>query len=149
MSLATPSTASATTTAAAVGATFPVLPAFAPGFYPIAIGASFAEGVYAGVVRGVNGGPDQHLLLIDGEVDGVIWDTACIWAESVGGSLPTRAEQAVLFGNLKDRFQRDWYWSSEQAGPSSAWSQNFDDGSQFNITRSYEGRARAIRRLPI
>ncbi|OYO27907.1 hypothetical protein [Janthinobacterium sp. PC23-8] len=143
-----PTTASIAT-ATAVGATSRALPTFAPGFYPIAIGAAFAEGVYAGVVRGVNGAPDQHLLLIDGEVDGVIWDTACIWAESVGGSLPTRAEQAVLFGNLKDHFQRDWYWSSEQAGPSTAWDQYFLDGTQSSLTRSYEGRARAVRRLPI
>ncbi len=144
---ATPSTTS--TTATAVGATPRALPAFAPGFYPIAIGAAFAEGVYAGIVRGVKGAPDQHLLLIDGEVEGVTWEAACIWAESVGGSLPTRAEQAVLFGNLKDHFQRDWYWSSEQAGPSYAWHQYYDNGTQNNYYRAYEGRARAVRRLPI
>ena len=144
---AAPSTTS--TTATAVGASSFIPPAFAPGTIPAAIGAAFAGGVYAGIVRGVDGALDQHLVLIDGEAEGVIWDAACIWAESVGGSLPTRAEQAVLFGNLKNHFQRDWYWSSEQAGPSTAWGQYFHDGYQHNYYRSYEGRARAVRRLPI
>lgn len=137
------------TTAAAVGAISPALPAFAPGFFPIAIGAAFAEGVYAGIVRGVAGAPDQHLVLMFGEAEDVNWADACAWAASIGGSLPTRAEQAVLFGNLKDQFQPDWYWSGEQAGLSDAWGQNFYDGLQFTSYRSYEGRARAIRRLPI
>ena len=44
-----------------------------------------------------------------------------------------------------------WYWSSTQYGPSSssAWDQNFGNGGQHNDRKSYEGRARAVRRLEI
>ncbi|MDC8756229.1 DUF1566 domain-containing protein [Janthinobacterium fluminis] len=44
-----------------------------------------------------------------------------------------------------------WHWSSTQyaAVPSYAWIQFFDDGSQGYTLKSYEGRARAVRRLKI
>ena len=44
-----------------------------------------------------------------------------------------------------------WYWSSTQhaSSPSDAWGQDFNDGNQDIIHKSYEGRARAVRRLPI
>ena len=113
------------------------------------IGDAFAGGIYAGISRGVEGAPDQHLVLLPGEAVDVDWEAACAFAASVGGELPRRAEQALLYANLKDQFQSRWYWSSEQAGPSNAWSQYFINGSQHDITRSYEGRARAVRRLPI
>ena len=126
-------------------------PAFQPGFIPAAIGAAFAGGIYAGIIRGVDGGLDQHLVLVEGEGVDLSWEAAGAWAESVGGSLPTRAEQALLFANLKDQFKSDWYWSGEQYGPSSsnAWYQDFSYGYQYGGHKSYEGRARAVRRLPI
>jgi hypothetical protein len=44
-----------------------------------------------------------------------------------------------------------WYWSSTQyaASPSDAWVQIFGNGIQGNGRKSYEGRARAVRRLKI
>ncbi|PIG30152.1 hypothetical protein CLU93_4487 [Janthinobacterium sp. 35] len=137
------------TTAADFGNQSFIPPAFQPGFIPAAIGAAFASGIYAGIIRGVDGGPDQHLVLVEGEGVDLSWSAAGAWAESVGGSLPTRAEQALLFANLKDQFKSDWYWSGEQYGPSGAWHQYFYDGLQLNNFRSSEGRARAVRRLPI
>ena len=117
---------------------------------PVNIGDAFAGGIYAGISRGVGGAPDQRLVLLPGEAADVDWEAAGAFAASAGGVLPTRAEQALLFANLKDQFQRDWYWSSEQAGPSTAWTQGFGDGGQhYGGTRSYEGRARAVRRLEI
>ena len=121
------------------------LPQPAPG----AIGTAFGGGIYAGIIRGVDGGPDQHLVLLDGDVEGVTWEAAGTWAESKGASLPTRAEQRLLIANLPDQFEPRWYWSSEQAGPSFAWGQGFSYGDQDDVSRSYEGRARAVRRLPI
>ncbi len=121
------------------------LPKPAPG----AIGSSFGGGIYAGISRGVDGAPDQHLVLLFGQAEDVSWSDACDWAKSICGALPTRAEQALLFANLKDQFEPRWYWSSEQAGPSTAWDQYFDNGTQVSYLRSYEGRARAVRRLPI
>ena len=116
---------------------------------PAAIGAAFAGGIYAGIIRGVDGAPDQHLVLLPGEGVNVDWENAGVFATAAGGELPTRAEQALLFANLKDQFKPSWYWSCEQAGPSTAWGQYFGTGSQHYYDRSYEGRARAVRRLEI
>ena len=116
---------------------------------PAAIGSLFAGGIYAGIIRGVAGAPDQHLVLLPGDADDVDWEAAGAFAASAGGVLPTRAEQALLYENLKHEFQPRWYWSSEQAGPSLAWYQHFLNGYQHYNDRSYEGRARAVRRFPI
>ena len=127
------------------GRAIAALPAPAPG----AIGSRFGGGTYAGIIRSVNGAPDQHLVLLDGEAEAVTWDAAGSWAASQGGELPTRAEQRILQANLTNQFKPDWYWSSEQAGPSFAWLQYFGYGYQDYYYRSYEGRARAVRRFPI
>ena len=121
------------------------LPVPAPG----AIGSAFGGGTYAGIIRGVNGAPDEHLVLLDGEAAAVTWDAAGSWASAKGGELPTRAEQRLLHANLSNQFKPDWYWSAEQAGPSYAWGQGFSGGDQNYGNRSYEGRARAVRRFPI
>lgn len=121
------------------------LPASAPG----AIGSAFGGGIYAGISRGVKGAPDRHLVLVDGEAEALTWDAAGAWATSVGGELPTRAEQRLLQANLPDQFKPDWYWSGEQASPSGAWYQDFGNGYQDNGYRSSEGCTRAIRRFPI
>jgi len=121
------------------------LPVPAPG----AIGSAFGGGTYAGIIRGVNGALDEHLVLMEGEAEGVTWDAAGAWAHSKGGELPTRDEQRLLLSNLPDRFKPGRYWSSEQTGPSRAWYQSFDPGYQSLDYHSYEGRARAVRRLPI
>ncbi|SIQ21296.1 hypothetical protein SAMN05880566_102205 [Janthinobacterium sp. TND4EL3] len=115
----------------------------------ITIGAAFAGGIYAGISRGVDGAPDEHLVLLPGEAVDIDWEAAGTFAASAGGVLPTRAEQALLYENLKHEFEPNWYWSSEQAGPSDAWFQYFYYGYQLSYYRSYEGRARAVRRLPI
>ncbi|MGO4379669.1 DUF1566 domain-containing protein [Pseudoduganella sp. RAF19] len=118
---------------------------------PVAVGAAFAGGIYAGIIRGVNGAPDQHLILLDGDEGRFDWNEAIARAASLGGELPTRREQALLFANLPEHFQQAWYWSGEQHADYSdyAWDQYFDDGYQDNGHSSYAGRARAVRRLPI
>jgi hypothetical protein len=115
---------------------------------PAAIGAAFEGGLYAGIVRGVAGAPDQHVILLPGAAEDVTWDQAQAFAAEAGGELPTRSEQALLYANLKDQFEGDWYWSGEQhaSSPSIAWIQYFLNGVQSNFRKSYEGRARAVRR---
>ena len=105
--------------------------------------------IYAGLILGKDGAADYHLFLQPGEATGVKWQAAMDWAKKLGHSLPTRAEQALLFANLKHEFEPRYYWSSEPAGPSDAWGQDFNDGRQDLNGRSYEGRARAVRRLEI
>jgi hypothetical protein len=73
------------------------------------------------------------------------------WAKSIGGELPDRCESALLFATMKDEFSPEWYWSRAQHAADSgyAWLQHFGTGSQSYDPKSYEGRARAVRRLEI
>jgi hypothetical protein len=118
------------------------------------IGAMGRYGFYAGIARGRDGGPDYVVEVLEAQPKGkdvLTWDDAVKWAASVGGELPTRKEQALLFANVPELFKPAWYWSGEQsAGTASyAWAQGFDDGNQLNLRKDYKLRARAVRRLPI
>ena len=89
---------------------------------------------YAGLLLSADGLPSRHLVLLPGEAEDVGWVEACEWAAKVGGELPTRQEQALLYANLKSEFQPAWYWSSQQheSNGSCAWHQNFSYGGQDN-----------------
>ncbi len=104
---------------------------------------------YAGVLLDLNGEIRHHLVLLPEEAVGVTWQQATEWATKAGGELPTRREQALLFANLPSHFQLRWYWSSDthEADDGCAWFQYFDDGYQNYHSKSYEGRARAVRRV--
>jgi len=104
---------------------------------------------YAGIVLDADGNFSHHLVLVPGQNDGVTWEQAKAWAAEIGGELPTRQEQALLYANLKRKFEAAWYWSSEQyeSDGSSAWGQLFHHGVQNYYHKSYEGRARAVRRF--
>ena len=106
---------------------------------------------YAGAIIGENGIPTHHLVLMAAQAADINWDNATAWAARVGGELPTSAEQALLFANLKAQFEPGWHWSCTQcaASPSHAWSQSFNYGYQYSLHKSYEGRARAVRRVAI
>ena len=116
------------------------------------IHSTYADGDVMGVMAGEKGQPDY--LLIDLGVEpkaDVTWDEAKAWAASVGGDLPTRREQAVMFGNRREgQYQPRWYWSSEAHAtePSWAWLQNFYGGDQGNGLKANRIRARAVRRVP-
>jgi hypothetical protein len=118
------------------------------------VGTQWAEhgGIYAGIMRGETGQPDYHLILVEGDI-AANWTKAKEWAATINAELPTRREQSLLFANLKDRFNRDWYWSGEQGADDDgyAWLQDFSDGNQsYSLSRkAYEYRARAVRRFLI
>ena len=107
--------------------------------------------IYAGLLLGADGAPDQHIFLLPGAVEETTWPDAVTWAQSIGGELPTRREQALLFANLKGEFKQAWYWSGEQheALADYAWFQYFGYGGQGNYLKSYSGRSRAVGRLDI
>lgn len=112
--------------------------------------AMLAEGEqYAGLILGKDGKPDHHVVLLPGEAEEISWSSAREWAASNGGELPTRRELALLYANLREHFQRVWYWSNEPQEPRShlVWGQNFTSGIQTMYGRPFRGRARAIRRL--
>jgi hypothetical protein len=104
---------------------------------------------YAGIILGKDGKPDQHVILLPGEAEEVTWATARSWALEQGGELPSRRELALLYANLREQFQRMWYWSSEPQEPRSqlVWGQNFTSGIQTMYGRPFRGRARAVRRI--
>ncbi|MGJ7500111.1 DUF1566 domain-containing protein [Variovorax sp. ZT5P49] len=102
---------------------------------------------YAGLLLDEEGKPSHHLVLLPGEFEDVSWDAAKSAAEKVGGELPSRREQSLLFANLKSEFKAAWYWSSEQASSGDAWRQHFGYGYQDDYYEEFEGRARLVRRL--
>ena len=106
---------------------------------------------YAGLVLDQDGEPLHHLILLPDLTSDLSWEKARSWAEEVGGELPTRQEQSLLFANLKKHFEPQAYWSCEQheEEPGWAWSQHFGYGGQTCHRESYGLRARAVRRLVI
>ncbi len=114
-------------------------------------------GIFAGLVRGRDGAADYLLILGPEKEMECPWQDAMDWAAGIvendhaDFAIPTRAEQAILFGNLRDQFEADWYWSCEQHAACSdyAWMQDFGNGTQYDFHESYSCRARAVRRLVI
>jgi hypothetical protein len=106
---------------------------------------------YAGLILGKEGTPDYHLILLPGDAADVSWPAARDWAADDGGELPTRRELSLLFANLREQFERGWYWSSEhhETRAQLVWGQNFASGIQTVYGRPYRGHARAVRRVPI
>ena len=110
-----------------------------------------AEGeIYVGAI-GDTAGDVHHIILLPGDNDDATFEAQMDWAKSIGGDLPTRVEQAMLWANHRDQFQKDWYWSNETHHSDSgyAWYQTFNDGRQSYGRKRGELRARAVRRLPI
>jgi hypothetical protein len=95
-------------------------------------------------------GKTIHTILLPGE-ETKNWKDAMEWAKSLGGDLPDRAEQALFFKYMSEEFLPEWYWSNTQHAYYSecAWNQYFYDGYQNVSLKSYEGRARAVRRVTI
>ena len=110
---------------------------------------SLSEGeIYVGAIGDKNG-DFHHVVLLPGDNAGADWQAQMDWAKRIGGDLPSRVEQALLFANCRDQFERDWYWSNEPDGSGWAWFQHFGYGAQYDNLQDDELRARAVRRLPI
>lgn len=123
-------------------------------------------GIYAGEIRGENGAPNHHLILLDQpEPAAMPWQKAMDWAAGLkthyapgfkvhvfsDWALPTRREQRLLFVNAREHFQEAWYWSGEQHAANSlnAWVQGFGNGNQDNHWKDDEYRVLAVRRVVI
>lgn len=106
---------------------------------------------YAGAILNDDGSAAHHVVLLaPNPEERMTWAAAKAWAEGVGGVLPTRREQSLLFANLKAAFEAAWYWSSEkhEQDGAFAWCQYVFNGSQSSNRTSGEGRVRAVRRVP-
>jgi hypothetical protein len=111
-----------------------------------------AEGeIYVGAI-GDKKGDFYHVILLPGDHECDTHASAADWAKSVGGELPNRIEQAMLWANHRDQFEKDWYWSNEtyERNDAYAWFQSFGNGIQTSLLKDGSCcRARAVRRLPI
>jgi hypothetical protein len=112
-------------------------------------------GIYAGMARGRDGESDYPLILST-EVPGrdFKWQDALDHAKTITAdghsdfTVPTRFESALLYANLQDQFDTDyWYWTSTQFSELSAWGQHFGHGEQYDGIKYYERRCRFVRRL--
>ena len=120
------------------------------------IGTAYKGGIYAGIIAGKDGAPDYHLIHAQQEYElvDVVWETAIEASKTpLNGfndwSLPDRFEARLLAINTPQGFEtRDWYWTSTQdaVNPDYAWMQYFLYGGQDFTLKSYEYRARAVRR---
>lgn len=105
--------------------------------------------LYVGAIVNPDG-TGNHIILLDGDNDDADWNAQMGWAKSLGGDLPDRVEQALLFKHHKDQFQQDWYWSNTlHQDTRFAWLQHFDYGTQSDSTTGTQFRARAVRRVAI
>ena len=105
---------------------------------------------YAGVVLDAEGKVMHHLVLMAQKPNGKPnWKDAMDWAASAGGHLPTRQEQALLYANCKPHLQPGWHWSCEshEEDASFAWLCLFSLGDQYDLRKSYEFEAVAVRRF--
>ena len=105
---------------------------------------------YAGMVLDDAGQLKHHLILMAQRPSKELaWQPAMDWAASVGGTLPDRQEQALLYANCKPHLDPTWHWSCQthDNDASYAWGCHFHDGSQGNGHKSFEGSAVAVRRV--
>ena len=105
---------------------------------------------YAGAVLDVDGNHMHDLVLMPQRHGKRLnWKAALEWAEEIGGALPTRQEQALLFANCKPHLEGVYHWSCEEyeGAASSAWDCGFSDGTQDDYHKNDELAAVAVRRL--
>lgn len=103
---------------------------------------------YGGAIINPNGS-GHHFILLPGDKDNINWNDAMAWAKELGGDLPNRVEQSLLYGQSKDQFKLGWYWSNTQHASISdcAWYQYFNDGYQDDWSKLTRFNARAVRRV--
>jgi hypothetical protein len=114
-------------------------------------------GIYAGVARGRDGAPDYHLVLCKEATDrDFTWRAALDHAKTIEAdghkdfTVPTRWESALLYANLQDQFDTDyWHWTSTQFSELRAWNQDFYYGYHYDDDKDYERRVRFVRRSSI
>jgi hypothetical protein len=107
--------------------------------------------LYVGAIGDKNGDV-HHVILLPGDNDDATWQDQMDWAKRIGGDLPDRIEQSMLFANFRDQFKKDWYWSNTTVVgyDAYAWCQFFLNGTQYDGYKdTNDCRARAVRRLAI
>ena len=65
---------------------------------------------YLGAIISADGTQRHHVILLPGEIEDASWNRSMEWAAGIGGDLPDRTEQAMLFACLNDAFKDAGYW---------------------------------------
>lgn len=104
--------------------------------------------IYRGAIINPDG-TGHHFIQLPGDNDPASWKDQMEWAKSIGGDLPDRVEQAMLYKHFPEQFEKDWYWSNTQRESGSAWYQHFRNGVQDWGDTSFKCRAVAVRRVAI
>ena len=112
-------------------------------------------GIYAGVARGENGQPDYHLILATkAPRQGFTWEDAKAYAQTIAVeghhdfTLPSRFESALLYANMRDKFNTDhWHWTGTEYSAGRAFGQFFSTGQQYDAAVWLEVGARFVRRF--
>jgi hypothetical protein len=113
-----------------------------------AIGGDLDGGIFAGLTTKPDGTHCAVVLLPNTATD-LTWTKAKAWAKKQGGELPSRPVAALLFANVQSALWPRWHWTCDEFDASYAWGCNFDDGSQRDHHKSYEGGAVAVRQIPV
>lgn len=113
-----------------------------------ALGAPLGGGIFAGLTTKKDG---THCAVVRLPEQGekLTWEEAIAWATKQGGELPSRPVAALLFANGKAALRPLWHWTSEEDDASFAWYCYFFDGYQDGNSKSHEGRAVAVRSIPL
>ena len=107
---------------------------------------------YAGLVLHDDGTPSHHLVLMAARpTKRLVWQAAKDWAAEVGGTLPTRREQSLIYAHCRTHVKHGSHWSSEvfETDTCHAWYCCFDKGGQHYCRKSFLECAVAVRRIPI
>lgn len=59
---------------------------------------------YVGTIISACGTKRHHTILLPGEIEKANWKKSMEWAAGLGGDLPDRIEQALLFAFMKEHF---------------------------------------------
>jgi hypothetical protein len=113
------------------------------------IGQPLDAGIFAGLTTRPDGTHCAVVLLADKPAKLLTWKASLTWAKKLKAELPTRPVAALLFANVKAQFEPEWHWTSEAYDSSYAWVQTFSGGLQGYDTKSFEGRARAVRLIQL
>ena len=108
-------------------------------------------GIFAGIAGGKDGQPFAAIILLDVKPDEALnFKDALAWAQAQGAHVPSRDESALLYANVRDALDPDyWHWTSTPYSDFGAWFQYFGNGSQDGDHKSTKRLCRAIRLIPI
>jgi hypothetical protein len=113
------------------------------------LGGELDGGTFIGLTTSKDGKHYAVTLLADKTEGELTWKKAIAWADSVGGTLPTRPVAALAFATAKDQFKPTWHWTADEYDGSYAWCQCFSYGNQYDGHKTGELRARAVRLIQL